>query len=206
MRGDVIETLVCPLCPPTATEGFHNPFTMERLCRAFGENLGGNAPEPSWFDGYDVVVAVRQGSRDTPHMPTTALLRRRTDGALRLVASDHVAVRGELGCDFMLAPQHRAIVRDAILDACDDGVMPKAATLAFETVDAATPCFGEGPVDILAIRREREDLKDARTAREMAPRLAELRGMLDGLRGSTRRADAISRLAALAAAIGVDEG
>lgn len=72
---DIIQTLVTQLAPPTVTSGFNTPFTMERLCHAFGENLGGNAPDPSWFEGYDVVVAVRRGSRGTPYMPTAALLQ-----------------------------------------------------------------------------------------------------------------------------------
>ena len=71
-----IETLVTETQCATVTEGFNNPFHLERLCGAFGENLGGNAPHESWFEGHDVVVAVRQGSRGTTFMPTAVLLRR----------------------------------------------------------------------------------------------------------------------------------
>lgn len=203
---DRIETLVAALCPPTVTEGFNNPFRIERLHLAFGDNLGGNAPEESWFDGFDVVVAVRQGSRGTPHMPTALLLRRQSDGALRLVASDHISVRGEQGCDFMLAPRHRAIAFDAILEACDPGRLPKAAETARTIIDGAHAGEGDGPVDILAIRRDRDDLKDIRTAREIAPRLRELDVLLDRIARADRRGSAKSHLSALAAELGLSLG
>lgn len=203
MSEDIIETLVTELAPPTVTSGFHTPFTVERLCTAFGENLGGNEPEPSWFEGYDVVVAVRRGSRGTPFMPTAALLRRREDGALRLVASDHMLVRGEVGADFMLAVQHRGIVMDTILEACDEGVPPTAVRHARETIDSARPSQGPGPVDILAVRRGRDDLADIRAAREIVPVIERLEQLLGGLSSSTRRAETLSTLAALRAELGL---
>ena len=199
-----IETLVTELAPPTLTEGFNAPFHVERLCHAFGDNLGGNAPTPSWFDGYDIVAAVRQGSRGTPHMPTAVLLRRQDDGALRLVASDHVSVRGEPGCDFMLAARHRAIAHDAILSACDEGGVPKAAKHAISIIDAATTSTGVGPVDILAVRRDRDDLKDVRTAREIVPTIGELDALLNRISRSDRRNAARSHLRALAGELGLD--
>jgi len=204
MGEDIIETLVTELAPPTVTSGFNTPFTVERLCKAFGENLGGNAPEPSWFEGYDVVVAVRRGSRGTPYMPTAALLRRRADGALRFIASDHLLVRGEVGADFMLGTQHREIVMDAILEACEEGSLPAAVRHARETVDAAHNSLGAGPVDILAIRRGRDDLADIRAAREIAPVIARLEELLNGLSSSTRRAETLSTLSALRADLGLD--
>lgn len=202
MGEDIIETLVTELAPPTVTSGFNTPFTMERLCRAFGDNLGGNSPEPSWFEGYDVVVAVRQGSQGTQYMPTAALLRRREDGALRLIASDHLLVRGEVGADFMLGVQHRSIVMDALMEACDD--MPKAIEHARTTIESATNSFGKGPVDILAIRRQRDDLADIRASRAIEPVAAELRKLLSGLSSSTRRGAALSHLAALADEVGIE--
>ncbi len=203
MSEDIIQTLVTQLAPPTVTSGFNTPFTMERLCHAFGENLGGNAPDPSWFEGYDVVVAVRRGSRGTPYMPTAALLRRQEDGALRFIASDHMLVRGRVGADFMLGVQHRGIVMDAILEACDEGVPPAAVEHARRTVDSAHVSHGRGPVDILAIRRERDDLADIRAAREIAPVIQRLEELLNALSSSTRRAETLSTLAALRADLGL---
>ena len=204
MGEDGIDTLVTALAPPFATSGFASPFTMERLCRAFGDNLGGNSPEPSWFEGYDVVVAVRRGSRGTPYMPTAAVLRRRADGALRLIASDHLLVRGQVGADFMLASQHRDIVMDALMEACEEGIVPKAIEHARTTLDGASEAKGEGPVDILAIRRERDDLADIRASRAIAPILADLELLLEGLSSSTRRGETLSHLNALREELGLD--
>lgn len=203
MNAGPIETLATELAPPTVTSGFNTPFTIERLCRAFGDNLGGNAPDPSWFEGHEIVAAVRKGSRGTPFMPVAALLRRSSDGALRLIASDHIRVRDGFGADFMLCATHRLLAMEALQDACDEGVVPKAFEHARETVEAAQPRIGEGPVDILAIRRERDDLADIRTAREIAPVMETLSCILKRLSSADRRAVALQHLAALASDVGV---
>lgn len=203
MNAGPIETLATELAPPTVTSGFNTPFTIERLCRAFGDNLGGNAPEPSWFEGHEIVAAVRKGSRGTPYMPVAALLRRNSDGALRLIASDHIRVRDEYGADFMLCTAHRLLALEALQDACDEGEVPRAMHHAREILMGSEPRIGEGPVDILAIRRERDDLADIRTAREIAPVMETLATILKRLSSADRRAVALQHLAALASDVGV---
>lgn len=199
---DPIETLVCALCPPTVTSGFNMPFTVERLCRSFGENLGGNTPDPSWFEGYDVVAATRRTMDSDRYSAVAALLRRRGDGALRLIASDHVHVRKDMGADFMLARQHSEVVSDAMLAASDDGELPKAVSHAIETVTFSQPAIGQGPVDILGVRRERDDLADIRARRDIAPAIEALREQLMRLSSPDRRATALRMLEAIAADVG----
>ena len=203
MGEDMIETLVTELASSPATAGFSIPFTIDRLCTAFGDRLGGNTPEPAWFDGYDVLIAIRRGSRGTPHMPVAALLRRRADGALRLIASDHLLVRNSYGADFMLGNPHRSLALDALLDACDEGETPKALVQARVIIEAAHIGVGKGPIDILAIRRQRDDLADIRASREIAPVIADLSKLLSKLSSADRRAISMSHLAALSAEIGV---
>jgi len=199
---DPIETLVTRLCPPTVTAGFNMPFTVERLCMSFGENLGGNAPTPDWFDGYDIVAATRRTLDKDRYSAVSALLRRRSDGALRLIASDHVHVRRDMGADFMLARQHSEVVSDAMLSACDDGELPKAVAHAIETVAHAEPSIGTGPVDILGVRRERDDLADIRARRDIAPAIEALREQLMRLSSPERRAATLRTLESIAAEIG----
>lgn len=199
---DPIETLTCGLCPPVVMAGFNMPFTVERLCLSFGENLGGNAPDPSWFEGYDIVAATRRTMDANRYSAVAALLRRRSDGALRLVASDHIAVRKDMGADFMIARQHSEIVSDALLAACDDGEVPKAVSHANQTVAHAVPSTGEGPVDILSIRRERDDLADIRARRDIAPAIAALEAQLLKLSSPDRRAKALRMLEAISSDVG----
>jgi hypothetical protein len=194
-----IETLVSALCPPTSTSGFRIPFTVERMCAAFGETLGGNAPQADWFAGHDVVCATRRTDSRLPYV--AALLRRRHDGALRLIASDSIQVRAEPGADFMLGPQHVAVARDALLEACDDGAIPASVRLAIDTICGASLGSGDGPVDVLAVRRERDDLKDVRTRRDIDPAIEELRSQLRKLSSPDRRAQTLRILESIETAL-----
>lgn len=199
---DRIDTLTCEQSPPVVMSGFNMPFTIERLCLSFGENLGGNAPDPSWFEGYDIVAATRRTMDADRYSAVAALLRRRSDGALRLVASDHIHVRNEMGADFMIARQHTEIVSDAMLSACDDGEIPKAVTHASQVVADASASTGEGPVDILSVRRVRDDLADIRARRDIAPAIAALQAQLLKLSSPDRRAKALRMLEAISSDVG----
>lgn len=196
---DHIDTLVSEPCDPT-TSGFAAPFTVDRLCLAFGENLGGNRPRPEWFEGFDVLCAVRRTMDADRLSAVAAVLRRRSDGALRLVASDHVRVRGEPGADFMLARRHSDIVSEAIMDASDDGPCPAAERMS-ALVRKASDGRGEGPVDLLSVRRMRDDLADERARRDIVPAAERLREQLSRLSSPDRRAKTLRLLEAIEAEI-----
>lgn len=204
MTTDTIETLAIPLCPPPKVSGFRSPFTVDRLCAAFGDNLGGNRPDPSWFEDYEIVIATRRTTGPSIHTPVAAILRRRGDGALRFVASDHVHFRNEYGADFMLAPQHVDVVFDALLEATDDGPLPDAVAYARTVMSNGSAGHGEGPVDILAVRRRRDDLVDIRTARTIAPKIAEMKALIATLSSPDRRSASMRQLENLASEIGID--
>lgn len=198
----MIETLVSKASHEPVVTGFKRPFTMERLCAAFGENLGGNSPEPAWFEGFDVMAATRRTNDVSRHSAVAALMRRRSDGALRLVASDHIKVRSEMGADFMLARTHVGVLSDTMLAASDDGMATEAVGAAIQIAVLGISGEGEGPVEILSERRQRDDLKDVRARRSIRPAIDALRRELSGLSSADRRAATLRMLESIEAQVG----
>lgn len=194
---DTVKTLVTDPVDAVVTSGFSIPFRMDKLCSAFGENLGGNAPETSWFEDCDVLVATRLLTQSTPYMPTAALLRRRSDGALRLIASDQVKVGASYGADFLVQESHRAVVMDVFNDTTDGSAAPTVIAAVSAILEKAEPFHGEGPSDILAERRVRNDLADIRMNREIHPIIDRLQGGLELLSCPDRRARSLAALESL---------
>lgn len=202
---DTVKTLVIDPRNTVAISGFSIPFRMEKLCSAFGENLGGNAPDPLWFEGYDVLAATRLLTRSTQYMPTAALLRRQSDGALRLVASDHVKVGDSYGADFLVQESQKAVLMDVFNDTSDDSNSAVFIETVSYILEEAKPFHGEGPSDILAQRRIRNDLADIRMKREIDPIIDRLEGGLDLLSCPDRRARAMSALASLRSELAIEQ-
>lgn len=201
---DTVKTLVADPIEKTVTSGFSIPFRIEKLCSAFGENLGGNEPQPSWFDGCDILVATRLLTSQTPYMPTAALLRRTSDGALRLVASDQIKVGDAYGADFLIQESQRAVVLDVFNDATDGSKAPDVINAVTQILHDAEAFHGEGPSDILAERRVRNDLADIRMNREINPIVERLESGLKQLSCPDRRARALAALNSLRGEITVE--
>lgn len=174
-----------------ATSGFKQPFTIERLCAAIGPNLGGNTPDPTWFEGWDVVAAVRRTRVGQVHMPTFALLRRRTDGVLRIVASDHIVHGDEIGADLIAGPLHIAWAIEAAAEAVDDDEESLRAyrTLAGILSNAERSESDEYP-NLLKERMRDENLADQPVLRMIAPAIRDLADHVSRLRLADRRAQA----------------
>ena len=194
---ETVKTLIADPVDKTVTSGFSIPFTVEKLCAAFGERLGGNTPEPSWFEGFDILAASRLLTRETKQMPTAALLRRRTDGAMRLVVSDHIRVGLSYGADMLVHESQKAVIMDAFNDASDGARASDLISCVSAIIENSEPFHGEGPSDILAERRVRNDLTDIRMNREIDPIIDRLEGGLRLLSCPDRRARALSALDSL---------
>ena len=203
--SETVEVLTTDPTGQAVTSGFSIPFRMEKLCAAIGENLGGNNPDPSWFEGFDVLVASRLLTQETAQMPTAALLRRTSDGALRLIASDQIKIGYSYGADILVKPSQKSLVLDVFSDTSDDS---KAADLVAEVsriLDNAEPFHIEGTIDILAERRVRNDLSDIRTNREINPIVDRLEDGLQLLACPDRRARALAALRSLRGELVVEE-
>ncbi len=204
MSGNSTQILSSKPIPSAVLSGFKEGALVDRLCFAFGNNLGGNAPTPSWFEGYEVVVATRQTIPQRFDNPTLAILRRIEDGALRLVASDHIFIMGAFGCDMLIAPSHRMLTMDAVVDASDDSVNPKYLKKIEDMLFDADPIKYEGITDILAERRRDHDLTDMRMIRSMKTDIDTLFGSINNLQSPERKAAALRRLEGLCSELGIE--
>ena len=190
MRDDLITILQARDAATPMTAGFNVPLKLDRLIVAFGENLGGNPPAPSWFEGWDVMIATRQRSGRTIHMPTAVLLRRTTDGALRLMASDHFTRGDELGADLILGPQHVAWALDTIEQACDDDGRARIAAYAGSIIDSAIPELSPEPANLMQERMRDDDLADRTGLKRMTATIDDLAAGVASIRSATRRSEA----------------